>query len=181
MKDNVLIENGKYDFLFDNFYYNAFYNMLKTQEAYPIEIYINVQVTRTKFIHVCTCFFQSNFDAHEILKQETSRMSKIIGELSARVRRKLFEEELQKNSSPEEQQNKNSPVSLRNDEFYDSVVDQNETVAEFLDLCNNNNNGDVTNNSNQNHSIDLTSPPTTRTENQEIKKSIDVSFFELSE
>lgn len=113
-----------------------------------------------------------NFDTSKISKQERSKMSKIIGELNARVRRKLFEEELQKNSSSEEQQKKNSSDTLQNDEFYNNIVDQNETVAEFLDLCNNDT--DV-NNNDRNNSIDLTTSPTTteKAENEIINTSID--------
>lgn len=145
-----------------------------------------------KFIHMHANVFYNRErncvvgTTQEISQQEGSKMSKIIGELNARVRRKLFEEELQKNSSPEEQQNRNSSAdALRNDGFYDNVVDQNETVAEFLDLCNNSNhsattdnNNNITSNQIQNNSIDLTTSPTNKTEN-EIKKSVDVSFFAL--
>ena len=87
-----------------------------------------------KFIHMHANVFYNRErncvvgTTQEISQQEGSKMSKIIGELNARVRRKLFEEELQKNSSPEEQQNRNSSAdALRNDGFYDNVVDQNDS------------------------------------------------------
>ena len=124
---------------------------------------------------------QRNFEfrgPHEITKQggkvsKQRKMSKIIGELNARVRRKLFEEELEKKNSHGEQQENSDALQNQHshppEEFYDDVVDQNdETVAEFLELCNNNN--EVDDNNNQSTTIDLP-----KAENP-ITKLVDVSF-----
>lgn len=81
----------------------------------------------------------------QVARKPKNKMSKIIGELNARVRRRLFEEELQKNNNNnsyvDEESNSEQQTDpiVETEKFYDDddIGQQNETVAEFLELCNN--------------------------------------------